>query len=150
MLQCTVLVLGIQKLPIIFLQVSGRYLHECVRHIQRCCTKMLYPTSRRITISHQRTHWSAQQNRLFLFCLSQEQVIHINLTCSFFQMRHNFRSCWVMLFVCPSLRRSAHLLCFTEYVCKIAKLNKPLLIHQDICLIRLLVTQNENSFLQTK
>lgn len=65
-----------------------------------------------------------------------------------FLTRHKCHLWWVMLVIGSSCICSAYVAGFTEHVCKIAKLNKPLLIHHDICLIRFLVTHNENSFLR--
>ena len=77
--------------------------------------------------------------------LSPEESTHLNLSRldSLIPRRGDkFLSC---LFLCPPLHCSSHLVCFTKHICTTAKLRKPLPIHQDIGLIRLLVTRNESS-----
>lgn len=130
-------------------------------HIPPCCTQVLHPTSKRHYCCDygMLPHWPLTREHSgapsredcfmeFFLGLDQERAGRINLTWRDSDILDEAHISFMLgNAICVSvLHCSAHLVCFTEYVCKIAKLSKALLIHQDICLIRLLVTEYESSF----
>lgn len=118
------------------------YQDFCSLQISVCCSDVSQKLVSAVTAWSSPVSHCTERTVAGLFIAQPALTSYFPLSCS------RFDSCCVGLFVCLSCIVLSISLCFAEYVYEIAKLSKPLLIHQDICLIRLLVTRDKNDFLR--